>query len=307
VSFRDALRLGLARASRLRLLALFVAATAVPAALAALPVWRFLASRLDHAPGAEVLARGLSAAPLPDLIHALADSPALGAIPQGATAALLLALLVAPVMAGAALAEAGSLRRLSWRALLGGAGDLYGRMLRMALVGVLPLGLAGGAAALLVRGADRASLRALTETQALATARWALAASVLLLFLAHLTLDAGRAQLGARPERRSALVAWLAGAWLVARRPLRTLGMGFAGLVLGPGLGLALMAVRERLPAGPTWAVVAGVVLAQLAVAAVGWGRAVRLGGLRELARADAEARRVRPARGALAPRSPGG
>jgi hypothetical protein len=54
------------------------------------------------------------------------------------------------------------------------------------------------------------------------------------------------------------------------------------------------MAVRQRLPAGPAWALAAGVVLAQVAAAAVGWGRAIRLGALAALAREDAARRSVR-------------
>jgi hypothetical protein len=297
VSFRHDLGAGLERATRIRLLVLLVLASALPAALAMLPAWSFLSERLDHAPGAEVLARGLAGSVLPDLVHALEGSPSGGAVSQGLAAAFLLALLLGPALAAAALAEAGSLRRLSSRALLAGTGDLYGRMLRMSLVALVPLGLAGGGAALLQRAARHASERALTEAQAVAAGRWALAGTALLLFLAHLTVDAGRAQMAARPERRSAFLAWLAGAWLVARRPVRSLGLGLAGTLLGLGIGLAAMAVRERLPAGPAWAMVAGVALAQVAAAAVGWGRAARLGGLRSLALEDAEARRVRRAR----------
>jgi hypothetical protein len=302
VSLRHDLAVGVARASRLRLLALLALASAAPAALVTLPAWRFLTERLDHAPGAEVLARGLSASVLPDLAHALADSPARGAIPMGLTAAILVALLLGPAVAAAALAEAGSARRLPGRALLAGTGDLYGRMLRMSLVAVLPLGLAGAGSGLLLRLAREASERALTEARAVAADRWALAGTALLLFLAHLTVDAGRAQMAARPERRSALLAWLAGTWMVLRRPVRSLGLGLAGTVLGPGLGLAVMALRERLPAGPAWAVVAGVALVQVAAAAVGWGRAARLGGLRSLAVEDAEARRARRARRSAPP-----
>jgi predicted membrane protein len=103
-------------------------------------------------------------------------------------------------------------------------------------------------------------------------------------FLAQLTLDAGRARIAARPERKSALLAWLGGAWLVVRHPVHAVAIGLAGLAAGPVSALAVMALRERLPAGPRWALVAAVVLAQVAAAAVGWGRAVRLAGLTRLA-----------------------
>jgi protein-S-isoprenylcysteine O-methyltransferase Ste14 len=130
-----------------------------------------------------------------------------------------------------------------------------------------------------------------TEAAAASRHRWALLAMGALVFVAQLTVDAGRARMAVRPDRRSALVAWLSGAWLVVRHPVHALAVGLSGAAAGPLLGLVIMAVRERLPAGPRWAVVAGVLLAQCAAAAVGWGRAVRLAGLARLSRTDQEAR----------------
>ncbi len=136
-------RVGLARATRWRMLFLFALATLVPAALATLPVWQFLSGLLDHAPRADLLARGMESSWLPDLLHGLEEKPAAQAIPGGLLGGLVLALLVAPAMAGVALAEARSEQPLRFRPLLAGAGEAYGRMLRMAVAAVLPLGAAG--------------------------------------------------------------------------------------------------------------------------------------------------------------------
>jgi hypothetical protein len=288
------MRAGLRRATRWRLLLLFVAATAIPAAMATLPIWGFLSGLLDHATLSGAAAMGLDSSWLPDLAHALGERPAAQAIPAGILSALLVAVLLAPAMASAALAEIASEGPLRFRELLSGAGGWYGRMLRTTLVGALPLGIAGLGATLLVRLAEKGGEKAVTEAAAAGQARWALAGAVALAFVAHLTLDAGRALMAARPERRSAFLAWLAGTWLVVRRPLRAGGIALAAGLLGPGLGLAVMAVRQRLPAGPAWALAAGVVLAQVAAAAVGWGRAIRLGALAALAREDAARRSVR-------------
>lgn len=288
---------GLRRATRWRLLLLFVAASALPAALATLPAWAFLSGLLDHAVLSGAAAAGLDSSWMPDLLHALAERPSAQGFPVGLLSALAMAVLLAPAIAGAVLSEADSPGRLAFRPLLGGAGSWYGRMLRMALVAALPLGVAAGGGALAVRLARKAGEKAVLESEAVAQGRWALGVVAALLFVAHLTLDAGRAQLAARPSRRSAFLAWVAGAWLVLRRPLRTGAIGVAGAVLGPGLGLAAMAVRERVPGGTGWAVAAGVLLAQVAVAAVGWGRAVRLAALVALARDEAEVRARRKAR----------
>jgi hypothetical protein len=287
VSIGESIQLGFRRATRWRLLLLCVLLSAVPAALATLPVWGFLSGLLDHAPRAERLARGLEGSWLPDLARALGESPPGQAIPGWILGSLVVALFFAPALTGAILAEAGSDHPLRFRPLLTGAGRFYGRMLRMVVVGAIPLGVAGLGAVMISKGTGRAVAKMVTEAAAGSRQRWALVAVGALFFVAHLTLDAGRARMAARPDRRSAFVAWLSGAWLVARHPLHAVSVGLAGALAGPVLGLVIMAVRERLPAGPRWAVVAGVLLAQAAAAAVGWGRAIRLAGLTRLSRAD--------------------
>jgi hypothetical protein len=291
VSVGGVVRTGFHRATRWRLLFLCAVLTAIPAALATLPVWTFLSGLLDHATRAQLLSRGLEGSWLPDLARALGESPAGKAIPGGVLSSIVLALFFGPALTGAMLAEAGSNHPLRFRPLLTGAGRFYGRMFRMLLVGIVPLGAAGLVALALRKAADKAVGDALTEAAAVAREHWAIAAAGIVFFVAHLTLDAGRARLAARPDRRSALKAWLSGAWLVVRRPVQALAIAIAGVLAGPVLGLVLMAIRERLPAGPTWAVVAGVLIAQAAAMVVGWGRAVRIAGLTRLARADEEAR----------------
>ena len=290
-------RVGLSRATRWRLLLLFALATLVPALLATLPWWQLLSGLLDHAPRAELLLRGFEGSWLPDLLHGLEEKPAAHAIPGGMLAGLVLALLVAPAMAGASVAEARSEHPLRFRSLLAGAGEAYGRMFRMALVSGLPMGVAGLAVAGVFHLATEAGEKALTEKAAVSQGRWALAVAAGLLFLAHLTLDAGRARMAAEPGRRSAFLAWLSGAWLVLRRPVRSLVVGILGALAGLGLGLAVMGARQRLPVGPAWSTWAAVLLAQVAAAAVGWGRAIRIAALAELARGDREERDERERR----------
>jgi hypothetical protein len=291
VTIGESIGTGFRRATRWRLLLLCALLTAVPAALATLPIWRLLSGLLDHAPRAALLAAGLEGTWLPDLARALVESPSGQAVPGWVLGSLVVAVFFAPALAGAMLAEAGSAHPLRLRPLLTGAGRYYGRMFRMVVVGAIPLGLAGLGAALISKGAEAAVARVVTEAAAVSLQRWALVAMGALFFVAHLTMDAGRARMAAQPDRRSALVAWLSGSWLVARRPVHAAAVGLSGALAGPVLGLAVMAVRERLPAGPRWAVVAGVLLAQVAAMAVGWGRAVRLAGLTRLSRDDREAR----------------
>ncbi len=284
MSARAAIATGLRRATRWRLLLLCAVLTAIPAAIATHPLWVFLHTLLARAPRAELLATGMEGSWLPDLVHALADLPQAHAIPQGVLTALLVALLLGPALSGAILAEAASERPLRFRELLSGMGGWYGRMLRTAVVALIPLGLAGGAVAAISKGTGKAVSRMVTESAADARVHLAIAAMGAIAVLAHLTIDAGRARMGANPRRRSALLAWLSGTWLVLRHPIQSTAIAIAGLACGPVLGLAVMAVRERLPAGPAWATVAAVPLAQVAAAAVGWGRAVRVVALTRLA-----------------------
>jgi hypothetical protein len=284
VSIGESIRTGFRRATRWRLLVLLVLLSAIPAVLATLPIWQFLAGALDHAPRAALLAAGMEASWLPDLGQLVAEKGAGTGIQGGLLSALLVALLLGPVATGATLAEAGSGHALRLRPLLTGAGRFYGRMFRTVVVAVIPLGLAGAAIALVGKLAQLSTEKAVTETAAASRVRWSFAVGFAIFALAHLTLDAGRARIAARPERKSALLAWFAGVWLVVRHPIHTVAIGLAGLVAGPVTALAVMAIRERLPAGPRWSLVAAVLLAQVAAAAVGWGRAVRIAGLTRLA-----------------------
>lgn len=280
-------RRAFARAAGWRLLLLFAAASAVPALLAVLPIWSFLSAQLGHALHAAALARALDASALADLLRAQAEVPGGGAaLPTGLAAGAVAAFLLAPVHAGAALAAARTGEPLPLRELLRGAGEHYGRLLRMAVVAVLPLGLAGGLAAGLLRLARHAGQRAVTEAAAERAHLAAWAAAAVLAWLAHLTLDAGRAQLAVRPSRTSALLAWGAGLRLLRRRPLAAGGLGLAGTAAGLGGALLIAALRQRLLPG-----LAGLWLAPVAAACVGWGHGARLVGLAHLGRADEEGR----------------
>lgn len=284
MSIGESIRTGFRRATRWRLLVLLAFLSAIPAALATLPIWQFLAGALDRAPRAALLATAMEASWLPDLGQLVAEKGAGAGIQGGFLSALVVALLLGPVAAGATLAEAGSDHALRLRPLLTGAGRFYGRMFRTAIVAVIPLGLAGAAISFVATLARLSVEKEVTEAAAASQVRWAVVVGLAIFFLAQLTLDAGRARFAARPERKSALLAWLAGAWLVIRHPVHAIAIGLAGLAAGPLTALAVMALRERLPAGPRGSLVVAVLLAQVAAAAVGWGRAVRIAGLTRLA-----------------------
>jgi hypothetical protein len=174
---------------------------------------------------------------------------------------------------------------------MAGGGELYGRMLRTLLAGLVPLGLGSAAAAGIFYLAARANERVTTETAADRNYVFAAACAAVAVFVFHLLVEAGRAQFAADPGRRSAVLALWTGARLLLRRPVRALAVGGAGAVVGIGGALALMALRLRIPQSGPATIALAWLLAQAAQVAVGWGRASRIFGLSELSRADAAAR----------------
>jgi len=275
----------LARGAEWRYLALFVAALLVPAALALMPILHFLGDLFDASPrGAELVAK-LDSSAVVDLVRQLGEPSGAAAIMPALHGAILVAVLLAPVLSSLAAALASLEEPARFGPLLARAADFYPRMLRIAFTSVLPLGVAGGIAALLFNLADKSGSSALTEAAAGRASSLATFGAVLLLWLASVTVEAGRAFFVADPERRSAWAAWWSGLKLTVRRPLQVLGMSLLTGVLGLLLAAVITAVRTRIPQAGAGAIALAFVLAQLAVAAMGWGRASRLAALVEVIR----------------------
>lgn len=285
------LRRSLRRALQWRLLLLWWASLLLPGAIAALPVFHFLSRQLDRSTRAREAVAFLDGAMLLDLMRQVGDEGAANAIGLGLAGSVLVLLFVSPFVAGATVTAARSDEPLPLRRLLAGAGENYGRMLRTFFCGLLPLGIAGGIAAGAIKIASNAIERDVTETSADTHLRIALAVSAVVLFLAHLVVDATRSLFAAEPTRRSALLGLFGAVRLVVRRPAWVLGVGIAGTAVGLGTAAFLMAVRLRVEQSGNVAIGLAWLLAQLAQLAVGWGRAARIFGLAELARADAAAR----------------
>jgi hypothetical protein len=289
------LRRSFRRALQWRFLLLWVVLVAVPAFVALCPVWRFLDEQLSHSPGAAQLVAALDSHVVADLLKALGDTAVENALIAGVLAAALATLLCMPFGAGAAIALARAEGPLRWRALLSGAGEHYGRMLRMLLVALLPGGLASALAIALSRAATKAAEHAVLESQALRYARAAALAGLLLLFIAQITVDAGRAAFVAQPHRRSAWLAWCSGVRLFAHRPWRSLLASGLPSAIGALVAAFALSLRVRVHQSGTGSLLLAFLLAELAVAAVGWHRAARLIALAELMRADAADREMLP------------
>jgi hypothetical protein len=168
---------------------------------------------------------------------------------------------------------------------LRGGGEYYGRMLRMVFVAALPYGAAAIVAVIAAKVASRSIDAAVLESSAVRTGRLRDLVIVLAFWLAHVTLEAGRAQLLAEPSRKSALLAWWAGLGAIIERPGRMMAIAVVTGVSSMLVAAMLLAVRMRLPQGTGGGVLAAFVLSQLSVAALGWGRASGLAGMVDVAR----------------------
>ena len=290
------LRRSLRRGLRWRVLLLFWASLIVPGAIAAGPAFAFLRQSLDRSPAAAGAVAWMDGATAIEVFRRLSTEGAWHPLAAGLSGAVLALLVFAPFAAGAMVASAQSGEAMGFGALMAAATGLYGRMLRTALAGLIPLGLAAAAVAGIVRLAANADERAVTETAAYRIGAAAAVAGAAVFFVCHLLLDLARAQFAADPRRRSALFALWRAARVLFAHPLRALGVGAAGAVLGFGLALCLMALRLQIDQHGAAAMAVAWLLAQGAQLAVGWGRAVRIEGLAELSRTDdADRARLEP------------
>ncbi|HZR07698.1 MAG TPA: hypothetical protein VFA79_03895 [Myxococcales bacterium] len=285
----------LRRSLRFRVLLLWWAALLVPAAIAAAPAFAFLRAHLDHSPRAPDVVAWMDGFTSIELLRQVHAQGAWRTLAGGLGAGALAMLVVSPFVAGAMVASAGADEPLQFRPLLAAAGAHYGRMLRVALAALIPLGLAAAATAGIVKLALDADSRALTETGADRIRLLAAAAAGFALFVAHLLVDAARAQFAADPGRRSAIRSLWNAAEVLIRRPLRVLAIGALGTLAGAGFAAVLMAVRLQIPQRAPATLLLAWLLAQAAQVAIGWGRAARIEGFAELCRIDAEDRARRP------------
>ena len=270
-----------------RLLLLWTAAMLLPAALMAWPFWATLAGQLDRSIYAAQWAQQLDAIAIADLGARLTDNGA--SLLVGGGSALLLTLLVSPLLSGAIVAAARAPEPLKFAALVQKGVQNYSRMLRLGLWGALLLAaavaLAGGAAHLADNYADKAIL----EADAKLASRTAMLVAALVMLLVHLSLEAARAQLVVYPGRTSAIKAWWRGCKTIRSRLLPMLGFYLGLSLVGVLAALGITALRIALPQlGALWLLL-GVLLAQAAVAAIGWMRIARLTALVDIAQARRE------------------
>lgn len=287
-----ALGAGLGDALQWRLLVLWAVGLLLPTAIVALPVWRSLAAQLDHSLAAERIASGLDPVGMLGAIGTISEQGAwFGGVGLGALA---LTLLLSPWLSGMVVASIRTGYPLGFAGLVGGGAREYGRMLRMLLLSIVPLGIAFAIGAALLGFADKQTEDAILAADVDRARNIALGVTMVLLVLAHAGIEAGRGVMAADPARRSALRAWGRGLKLLLRRPVAVLLVYLATALLGYGLAVVFGLLRVQ-ASGAGWGdVLIGLALTQLLVAAIAWGRSARLYALADIARDD---QRRHPAR----------
>jgi hypothetical protein len=270
-------------------LVLLVAASATLFSLAG-----FLGGVLDHATRWREMTSALDSSALASIGKALM-TPAAAGLGSAIRTSVWLAVLFAPFLAGAALVVAEADARPRFRGLVAGAAGYYARLLRLQVAALVPLGIAALLAGVALGWASRVSDRATSETASHASGRFAWLVTVIVVFVAQLVVDAGRARLAAEPTRRSAVVALGAGVKLVVKRPVRALAVGLASTVPALAAAAVLLVIRQQITQSGVLALLLAFVLAQLAVAAIAWGHAAKLCGLVEIARELAASRGAAP------------
>lgn len=264
-----------------RLMLIWLIAMLLPTALLALPIWNSLAPLLDNSVRAPELARALDGLAFTDMSAELRRNAV--SLQAGGIAALVLTLLLSPFLTGAIVTAGRAQQTATLRELCASGVAEYPRMFRMLLWAIVPLGVAFALGGALAEAAENYAGKAVLEADA---ARWQLAATVftaLLVALANLTLDAGRAQLAIDRRRTSAVKAWWWGVKLLLRRPAAMLG-AYTALTAGGLLLAAVLAVARLNVAGSNAALlVAAFMLAQLIALVLAWMRAARLFALMSL------------------------
>jgi hypothetical protein len=292
-----ALVTGVARAFQWRLLVLWALGLALPALVVALPLWQALASRLDNAIDAGAIAQRFDLAAMFEVTGPIFDKTGGDLVTGAGIVSALLALLLAPWLTGMVVASIRAGQTLRFANLLQFGLREYGRMFRMLLWAVVPLGVAFAAFAGLGKWADDVANTAILASDGNNAHRNALIVFGVLFVIAHATIEAGRGMLAAEPARRSVVKAWWRGAKMFFRRPLAVLIVYVGTVLLGEGLAIAFGYARTQVSAASTGGFIAGLLIVQLVVMAMAWGRVARLYGMAALA-SDAQYREsLRPAK----------
>jgi len=276
-----------------RLYVLWVVLTLIPTAIFALPVFVLLGSMLDHSVYATQWAQTFNLNMFTDVGAQLFGTPYPNSMVLGVAGmvAVVLVLFVGPFLNGAVIASAQANRTLGFSLLIKGGLALYGRMIRVTIWSVVPLGIAFSIIHGLSKLTEHRAQSAILESTVKFDQRVGLGVTFLLLLLVHISVEAARAQFAMNPTRRSAVFAWWRAIRFVKRRPLAVLisYILIEGVAICVVLALALLHVN--LPHAHLLGVSSTFILTQLTVIVIAWMQVARLLVLSQLTRETARRR----------------
>lgn len=282
-------KLACRQALQWRLLLLWVAVLLIPTLIFGLSTGFLFSTALDHSVHAARIAASADMAVLGDLANLIrgekkeAFSLALGV-------SLLCTIMLSPLLSGMSISAMRAAQPASFGDLMRGACSEYGRMLRLLLLGLVPLGIAAASIHGLVQFSDNHAEKAITwdDTRLLNGA--CIVLGVLVLALMHAILDSARADFALDASRRSAFKALWRGLKTVARRPLLSLQFYLSITLIALLLALPLIWLRINVPHANVAGFVFGFVLMQALTAVLAWMRNARLFALAAIVRAQHEA-----------------
>ena len=191
----------------------------------------------------------------------------------------LMALLLSPFLCGMLVSTLRQNRVLGFGELLQGAGAEYFRLFRLCIVAIIPFGIAIAIAAGMSAWAHKSGESAILAATADRSSHIAGIVSVLVLAIAHCSIEAARGWFGADSSLRSAWRAWMRGIRLLLRRPVSVALVYVVTLLIGGVLTAALAWAQTRVASGTV-----ALLLAQVSALGLAWARASRLTGLSRLA-----------------------
>jgi hypothetical protein len=265
-----------------RLLLLWIIATLLPVLLVATPLWATLQAQFGHSLYAADIAAGRNVPLLVQGLMKVGEHLDWLGVSLGATTVLML--LLSPWLTGMVVASLRAGRRLGFGELVHGGLSEYGRMLRMLLWSVIPLGIAAAIGGGVIGALGKSTEQAILASEVDSASRIGLVVAAVVFVLAHATVEAGRGWLGADSGLRSVVKAWWRGCKLLLKRPLATLLVYLVASIVGYGLALLLAWLRVRVDGIGMGAFVLSFLLGQLIVAMLAWGRIARLYGMADLA-----------------------
>jgi hypothetical protein len=285
----SALMAALAAGLRWPVLLWWLIALAVPALIALLPIWTGLQSQFAYSPKSAAIA---AMDDLPLMIEGLRGmSGQLQGISLAGMVATAISLLLSPWLTGMVVVSIRAGRSLGMGELAHAGLSEYGRMLRMLLWSIIPMGIAIAVGAAIFAALGKQAENAILASEAARASYIGMGVIAVLAFFAHATVEAGRGWMAADIGLRSVIRAWWRGLKLVLSRPLASLGVYLGTAIAGYGLALVFAWLRLKTGGPGTGGFVLGLIVTQLLVAMLAYARIARLHGFAILA-ADASVRR---------------